>query len=114
MKYNMNLNAIGFDYIDKNFKDAKKYIFQVKSNTSLVLSILEDLELDVGNEYEIEINIRKPGEDMTPKGITVQLNISDEIQNQINQIGNVFKAVKEKYPETGDYINEQIDKHMKI
>lgn len=62
IKYKMTLNSTSFNDTDKNFKDIIRYLFQGKSNTSLVLSTLEDLDLHTGNEYEIEINIREPGE----------------------------------------------------
>jgi hypothetical protein len=114
MKYKMTLNSTAFNDTDENFKDIIRYLFQGESNTALVLSVLEDLDLHTGNEYEVEVNIRQPGENKTPKELAVQINISDELYKHLNKIGDVFKAITKKYPETREYINEQIEKHMKI
>ena len=106
LKYNMMLESIN------NEEGIDIYKFLGTVGTGIELKILDKIELIQNKEYEICLKIKEPGEKEL-KSIICQINMSDDIGKKIESIGLVFKTIKEKYPETSEYINEQLDKHLK-
>lgn len=105
LKYNMMLESIN------NEEGIDIYKFLGAVGTGIELKVLDKIELIRNKEYEVCLKIKEPGEKES-NPIICQINMSDDIGKKIESIGLVFKAVREKFPETTEFINEQIKKHL--